>query len=323
MGTKRNILAEIEDIRDRTTSVMDLDSGLMKLLYLTVQANNLSTEDEEHEENAYFIVASVAAFETFFRWQIRTLIDSGDKKYIDNIRLDELAIKLNHDVAVALVGKRVTIGELVSHSMGLSSFEQMASIMSKLLGVDFIALVSNARQQSGTEVLPILADPDEAIARVKRALERRHIICHEPHVNIIDVAEIKALCSACYNFARASYAGISAHKNPKAPVSLDEAYKEAIDKDSLTRNQLATAERLFAQRLKFSREREAFQAAQEAWNAFVESEAVFFGSVQMNGNRGEYDALMTRVRLNTSRSDELNERVRILGRKVPLTIKGI
>jgi hypothetical protein len=52
---------------------------------------------------------------------------------------------------------------------------------------------------------------------------------------------------------------------------------------------------------------------EEAWDAYVGHEAVFFASVQMNGNQGELDAARTRVRLTERRIEELEQWMDRLG----------
>ena len=69
MPAKRNVLAEIEEIRGRMTAVDDLDSGILKLLTIVMSTEKLKDDDQEDELHAYFIVASIAAVETYFRWQ--------------------------------------------------------------------------------------------------------------------------------------------------------------------------------------------------------------------------------------------------------------
>ena len=76
MGPRRNVVAEIEEIRGRTLA-SDWDNGITKLLFLWTIAERL---EEESEQQSYFIVASIAAVKTYFRWEIRRLIDSGDQR---------------------------------------------------------------------------------------------------------------------------------------------------------------------------------------------------------------------------------------------------
>ena len=136
----RDFIAEIEEIRGRT-GLSDLDNGITKLLSLCTQMEKL---ENESEQQAYFVVASTAAIETYFRWEIRRLIDSGDAQYINNLR-DETPLKISRDILVAVHGEHVTIGELVAHSVRLNNLEAINRIMSQLLRTDFFGLVKDAR----------------------------------------------------------------------------------------------------------------------------------------------------------------------------------
>ena len=144
----------------------------------------------------------------------RRLIDSGDGRFLNNIRLDDLPIRLTHDVAVALIGRRLTVGELVAHTVGFSNFEQVAGFMTKLLGTDFVRLVETTRDADHQDV-PVLKDPVQVIADVKRALELRHIICHEGQkMHSIPNSEVKQLSHSCYRFARGCQYAVTRFLNP-------------------------------------------------------------------------------------------------------------
>ena len=80
------------------------------------------------------------------------------------------------------------------------------------------------------------------------------------------------------------------------------------------RSALKALEDTIARDLHFKMEQESFRAMEEAWDAYVEREAVFFASVQMNGNQGELDAVRTRVRLTERRIEELEQWLDRIGR---------
>lgn len=308
MPAKRDVLAEIEEVRGRMTAVDDLDSGIIKLLTIVMSTEKLKDDDQEDELHGYFVVACIAAIETYFRWQIRRIIDSGDERFLNNIRLDDLPIRLSHDIAVALVGKRLTIGELVAHSVGFSNFEQVAGFMTRLLATDFVRLVEATCEADHPEK-PVLDDPAQVIADVKRALELRHIICHEgQRIHSIPNSEIKRLSCSCYSFARGCHYAVARFLNPAWPTTREDAYKATTIKEAAARRGLKSLEETFAQgHLHSQMEQEAFRAMEDAWDAYVEREAVFFASVQMNGNQGELEAARTRFSLTERRIGELQQ----------------
>jgi hypothetical protein len=306
--SKRNIRAEIQDIKARTTCV-DMDNGIAKLLSLCVQVKQLEKESEQH---GYFIVASIAGVEAYFRWQIQDLIDSGNPKYVNNLRLDKLPVKIDHDLALALSGKQITVGELVAHTVSLSSFEAISSTMRDLLDVDFVKLLKDAREpefwnESDDAATVILKSPENVISCVKEAFRLRHIICHEAHLRLVgDLADIKEICSSCYSLVLASYYGIAFYRASDAPLSLEESCRIACEKFSSLKSEVESFEKMISGGLSCLG-KSAFDSMQNAWRAYVELEAGFFSSVQYNGNRGEYEAMLTRLKLYSRRIEEFQK----------------
>ena len=318
MSVKRDFIAEIEEIRGRMVAT-DWDNGITKLLFLCDQMKGLQ---EETEQQSYFLVASIAAIETYFRWEIRRLVDSGDQRYVNNLRLDDLQIKINHDLAAALNRRRVTIGELVAHSVGLSNLDAINKSMSTLLEADFIELVKEARdphsrREHGENAPTIIRSAGDTIANVRRAFELRHIICHEAHLNVpAGLAEVKQLCSSCYEFVLASHYGIAFHWNPMAPLTLKEKYKEASTAVQALEKGIKSIEALIALKLDL-REKESFDAMQQTWRLYVEREAAFHASLQMNGNRAALYGQLAIAKLFSKRLDELQEYAKTIDRGAP------
>jgi hypothetical protein len=293
LSSKRDYVGEIEDLRDRTGPT-EWDNGITKLLFLCTQTEKL---EKECVELAHFPVAIIAAIETYFRWEIRRLIDSGDERYVNSLRVEETPLRISHDLLVAVHGERVTIGELVAYSVRLSNLELISKTMGQLLQADFLVLVKEARdpelrRQQGENALAIIQSASDTLARVKRTFELRHIICHEAHLNNpVRLDEVKELCSACYEFARASNYAIAYHENPNAPLTLDEAYHAASERVQVLDSNIQAVEKRILSTINPDMQK-AFDAMQTAWRLFVQREADFNASHHMNGNRGAlYDKL--------------------------------
>jgi hypothetical protein len=312
MGAKRDLVAEIEEIRSRTNSP-DWDNGITKLLFLCTQTQKLEHEDEQQ---AYFLVASIAAIETYFQWEIRSLIDSGDDRYINNLRLDDQPLRWSHELLLAVRGKRVSIGELVAHSVRLNNLDAIGKIMGQLLQTDFIELVKDARDpelrsEQGVNAPTIIRSASETLPRVKRTFELRHIICHEAHLNTpVRSEEVKELCCSCYTFVLASHYGIAFHKNPNAPLTLAEARDAADKRVRALENKIKAVEEFITSKMHLPPMQKAFDAMQQAWRSYVEQEAVFNASTQANGNRGVLYAQLTVETLYSKRLHEIKEYAR-------------
>jgi uncharacterized protein YecT (DUF1311 family) len=285
---KRDYVFEIEEIRGRT-GPHDWDNGITKLLFLATSVEKLQQEDEAL---GYYPVAAVAALETYFRWEIKALIDSGDIRYLNRLRVDDLPLKITHELIIAVHGKRITIGELVAHSVRLSDLDEIDGTMGKLLGVGFLDLVKDSRdpelrREHGENAPSVIRNAGETFKCVKRTFELRHIICHEAHLSIpVTLGEVKRLCSSCYEFARASRYAIAHHQNPNAPLTLNEAYQASSERLKVLENEMNALEKQILSALPPT-EQKWFEEMQRSWKAFVESEGNFIASQQMNGNRAE------------------------------------
>jgi hypothetical protein len=311
VSTKRNLVAEIEEIRNRTLSP-DWDNGITKLFLLYNQTINLQQEDEQQ---AYFLVATVAAIETYFRFEIRSLVDSGDDQYINNLRLDNQPIKWSHELLLALHGKRVSLGELVGRSVRLNNLDAISETMRQLLQTDFLDLVKSARdpelrRKEGLNASTIIRSAGETLSHVKRTFELHHIICHEAHLTpMVRLEEVKELCHSCYTFVLASHYGIAFHKNPKAPLTLAEAHDAANARVRALEKQIKAVEELIISKIPpFLRN--TFDAMQQAWRLYVEREAEFNASTEMNGNRGALYGRLAVESLYGKRLQEINEYAR-------------
>jgi hypothetical protein len=307
MGAKRDFVGEIQEVRGRTGPA-EWDNGITKLLFLCTQ---MQTLQKESEQNAYFLVACVAAIETYFRWEIRRLIDSADAQYINNFRLEDSPLKISHDLLVAIHGKRVTIGELIAHSARLSNLDAINKIMSQLLGTDFLDLVKDAREpesrREGGDAPTVIRSLGDTLTRLRRAFELRHIICHEAHLMTpVRLDEVRELCSSCYEFVCASNYGIKYHENPNAPLTLEDAYEAARERVRVLEIQIKAIEELITSKVD-PLMHQAFDAMQSAWKLYVEREADFNASPHMNGNRGALYEQLAIESLYKKRLDKMKE----------------
>jgi hypothetical protein len=306
MAPRRDYIDEIEEVRERTGHP-DWDNGITKLFLLSQRVRALETDGEEL---GYYPVAAIAAIESYFRWEIRRLIDSGDSRYVGNVRLDKLQLKLDHDVLFALHGKRITVGELIAHAVRLRSVEAIGETMSQLLGDDFFALVKDARdpwehRELGDTAARVLEAVDETFRVLKRAFEVRNIICHEAHLWLpLRISEIKQICSVTYEFARASYYAIGFHRNPHAPLTLEESLHAAVMRVKSLNKEISHLENEIARVLP-PLERNAFRDMQDAWRKFVERQGWFYASRHMNGNRGAVHEKFVAEELGQARLAEL------------------
>ena len=305
MAGGRDYIKQIEEMNARA-ALPDLDDGITKLLSICTRLTKLN---EQAEETAYFLVASIAAIETYFRWEIRNLIDSDDQRFINNLRLHE-SVKITHEMLVAVYGKRITVGDLVANSSTLSGLDAINKTMSELLQTNFMDRIKNATAGEGGSVSSAGLSFDGIAANVARTFKLRHIICHEAHVHdTIDLDEIKLLCSSCYSFLVASRNAILDYVYPNRPRTIGDAADAARGRIVALGSNIAAAESQIISDL-HGMEEAAFRSMQLAWKAYADAAATFSASLHMNGNRGELFAQLSTEQLYKDRLSELNAYIR-------------
>jgi hypothetical protein len=314
--SKRDYVVEIEQIRNRT-GPSEWDNGITKLFWLSEKVKLIG----DAEENVYFIVASIAAVESYFRWEIRQLIDSGNDSYVNNFRLNE-SFKLNKEHLVAVHRRRVTVGELAAHSVRLNNPGAICDIMSQLLGTDFVALIKGARYQKAARTdkaevaqLVIASFPDMK-KMLDRTFELRHMVCHEAHLDSETTTdEIKELCATCYNFVLASRYSISLFDDPNPPRTLSE--ENALVEKELKALEvvLQGEEQRIVSDLHDPLAKKAFGRMQHSWRQYAQHQGEYDASLHMNGTRGAIQHTRTLIHLYKKRLDDLEDIGKIKGRR--------
>lgn len=182
---KRDFINEIIERRSRLPQVRAMSLLLDRLRDLEQEFDR---RDELRDEMMrYFPVAIVACLEGFFRELIRELIDHGPSfsdriDEIENSRIDMTALKAIH-------GRRISVGEFISHQVSLSSFEAVVAVMARLVGDDFLRRLSEVRTTWSARLFgeedapPVLGDPNIAFEGLKEAFRLRHILAHELATN--------------------------------------------------------------------------------------------------------------------------------------------
>lgn len=315
MMSKRDYIGEIEQIRNRT-GPSEWDNGITKLFWLSEKVKLIS----DAEENAYFIVASIAAIESYFRWEIRQLIDSGNESYVNNFRLNEL-FKLNKEHLVAVHRRRVTVGELAAHSVRLNNFGAICDIMTQLLGTDFVALIKGARYpepkaNNGEVAQVVIGSFPDMKKRLDRTFELRHMICHEAHLDSETTAEeIKELCATCYRFVLASRYSISLFDDPNPPRTLSEEIASAAEELKALESLLESEEHRITSDLHDPLAKDAFGRMQHSWRQYAQHEGEYDASLHMNGSRGAVQYKRSLIYLYKRRLDDLEDIGKLKGRR--------
>jgi hypothetical protein len=180
MKRNRNPIQEILDRRSRGSSESEPFSeasiSLTKLfsVFGGDEYGLLKKSESSHELFKYIPVAVVAIIQSYLSAVIASLIDADDDgTYRSNARRIR-NINFGIDAVLAIGGKTITAGEFISHNLRFNSISAIDEIMSVVLGYQVFKTIKNVHKQRNK--------PKELaldIGTLKRAFEKRHIVCHE------------------------------------------------------------------------------------------------------------------------------------------------
>jgi hypothetical protein len=138
---------------------------------------------------------------------IQELIDYGEP-YVTRSKSLWNKSKPDFEVLFGVQGKRVTVGELVAHSVSLNSFEQIFGTLEVLIP-DLEAGLLAAKDRYIVEVLqgadePIVLKFDEMKERLRELIELRHVLVHElPKDEVFDHSKIDGYFDSTTQFLNA------------------------------------------------------------------------------------------------------------------------
>lgn len=228
---------------------------------------------------AYFPIAAVTSIEVFFRLAIAECIDQG-LPFAGRAESLSKTIKFDLPLIQALQGRRVTLGEVISHTVPLQSLDGIVGAMSAIMDQDFKNELSITRDRWQTEILrkhndPIVANIDELFADLARLFEARHIVVHElPHELPFRKEDVSRFLDSAKLLLDASNWLVSNLVAPNAPLQQSEMTRQAAERAGRADEQLKT----LVEKVRFLvREGRAqqFDAAQTSWEAYRKSSAEF------------------------------------------------
>lgn len=285
MSRTRDILQEIVETRQRRRYGSAMDELPVRLFALEEAFER--HDKSENELTRYFPVALIACVEGYFRMAIKDLVDAGEP-YLSNAEKPASSIRLDFSVLRAVHGKRITVGELVAHSVQLSRLEHIESIFSSLIGTGFLLALRTttdrwAHEVMGEPALPILTNPDEVFASVARTFELRHIICHEiASAYEIESEEVARCFKSCVAFLRAADEFIFETIHPGEPLTQGEMNFAAGQSLEARRQELANALTDLRSRINAAN-LTAFDESHEKWQTYCEAWARFTAQDQGSG----------------------------------------
>jgi len=206
----------IQEIIDKRQRVPTPDVSASWRMSSLIQSFNDSAKHRE-EVIRYYPIAVVAVLDGYFRARLPSLIDSGDP-FRANAVEKYSEVKLNLQLGEALSTRRVSLGELIMNSVGISSFQSLVHILTNITGrPNCLAEIAQVAPKSFDSKArrPFITSPNDAWARLSKVFELRHILCHELAPDLsVDESETRLLLLAAQEFVRASAAWIEDLESP-------------------------------------------------------------------------------------------------------------
>ena len=304
MSRQRDLVQEIIEKRERNKSRPAQGELYIRLHALERAFDNRPTTNEELIK--YFPIALVACIENYFRITIKEIIDFDDRYLNSASKLVE-KVKFDYDIVRAFQGKKISLGEFISHLVPINNLSTLDSAMSTLLGFNYLEKVSFvhdrlAHEVHGDEKKPIIPDKDYCFKFVSRTFELRHIFCHEmANRQKIDSKEIEECFTSTLTFIKAADELHHQTLYPNAPLSQFEMNKQAFESLGRATRHLEGLNKTVESFLPKDRFEE-YVAAHKNWEKFRDSYAEFHANEYKGGSLwktiyGETAAEITQKRI--------------------------
>jgi hypothetical protein len=167
----RDLFAEITTLRTRNPRKKGpFDAALRRLeplkraTHSVIKKKRLTTTEREFIR--FTPVGVVACLEGYFKGLMCDLIDLGPPFLQNAVSFKEVKVTL--EGLVRTHSRHVSVGELLTHSLRISSLEDINHHMSIVLGNDFLQILRTVPQI-----------PAKELANVAKSFEMRHIVAHE------------------------------------------------------------------------------------------------------------------------------------------------
>lgn len=258
-----------------------IQSGLSFDVRIRIKKLEEAWRESPRSYLAEFITMRISTcIEVCVRELIRELVDAGNP-YADSARKLVKHAKLDLVFAEHLVGKRLSVGDFVAHSVSIHSIDAIISCLSTLI-VDFDSKLktSHARWTEDEHNWPlgaIIEDYDRTIGALAKMFEVRNILTHElPDALVTDGLDIEGLCKAARVFVEACDWVVVAELHGSVPytqtamnISKDDSLKEVRKSLEATVAEAA---------ILLGIDTEKLREVQSLWHQFSDAEASLIAS---------------------------------------------
>lgn len=273
MNNNKDTVTQILRAKERRRYGTSHTELLSRIFQLETAFQHLDRADTELAR--YFPVAIVACMEGYFKLAIAELIDSSDTFLTNASTLFGNKSKTDFETVKALAGKKLSVGELLAHTVSYSSLENINSALSAVIGAKFLTALKETHDRWDHEVnqkpmIPIIKDPDSVYANVNNIFLMRHIVCHELASDYqFDFDEIGLCFKDCINFLDAAKEYLSNLIEPDYPLTQSAMNEKSGEELGLVLKELEKLISDIKSGLTAS-ELKQFNVAQSEWSSYAD-----------------------------------------------------
>ncbi|MCB8819552.1 lysozyme inhibitor LprI family protein [Microvirga rosea] len=260
------------------------------------------------EQFSDFVPMRIATIlEVFSRETVRDIIDTGSP-YLDRAESLFKNVKIDFWFATNLHGRRLSLGDIIAHSISVNDITQVTSVLEKLLPGYREALPKVCDRLSvevkGSQPVPIIDDTDLMFTTLGRLFEVRHILTHEiPRTAAYETTEINGFLKAAEAFLKATDWYVSQQLRGEVPLTQTEMNIHAGD---------ALQAELENLKEKYSKvealpdiNKQLLADCQSKWELFSDSEANLHAALVEGGSMYPLVWASAKQELVRQRSDQL------------------
>ena len=267
---KRDRITEINEIKER---------GHGYAAYIATKLDDLRRDWErvvttDKKVPDFYAIRAVTILEVFTRRHISSLVDH-DKKYAQRAALLLKDYKIDFDILQGIQGRAITLGDIVSHSIPVSSFGQILNHFKILLDKPIAPMLRSAVDRWRTEVEklpaePIIPDYNRMSRCVTSLFEVRHILCHEiPSKPPYSIDDISDFLTESRRLTKALGEVLNLEMYGRTPLTQKEMNIDAFNKLKIQEEKLqALVDVVLKDRNTKNEEIELIKDSQEKWIAY-------------------------------------------------------
>lgn len=331
--SKKNVLSNIAEKKSRADQWQYAALGEIG----TLHSGFMSLSNPDPYQISLHVVGIASCIEAFSRSCIKILIDENETPYLERAKLFK-DISFDFDLTKALSRKEITFGDLVSHSVSISSADHIIKHFDTLFVGDdnyknLKSSLSSVREfidPTEDEILGpsdeykiqygdlIVDDADQLIKDIQDIFTARHIAAHEANFRLVTSDQLIRWFESSMLFANAMYEIIEQKLRPGAPrCAFGSSIQALMDSNKLysivdsLKEELVTkwdADRMYEER-DYERLRLAIKASEDAFQNYLDKEtAVHYARVVIaTGNHYRHLDAMIQKKLLERKIEYLRE----------------